>query len=322
MKSKYLRVMRAAGWLAVIALLWMPPPVYAFKTHLIKYLFEFTGSPEKRFEQPTDLAVNGKKQIYVLDGVNSRVVAFDYQGKYLFEFGSAGKEDGQLNMPLGLDLDKKGNVYIADTRNHRLQIFGSQGKFIEKYDLPKFKTSLKEPDPTDVLVVTPRDGDETLYIADNDNHRVLVLERENLKLVRTIGKHGFEEQGSFRYPFKLASDSDYSLYVVDVLNTRVQKFSSTGKYLRKIGRWGIKEGTFYRPKGVAVDNEDNVYVSDSYMGVIQAFKPTGEYDGVLAEREDLEKKFKTPVHIYLDQQKRLYVIEELDDRVSVYNILN
>lgn len=298
----------------------VPGKAFAFRTTLIKFLFEITGGPNLPFEQPTDLAVGKGEMIYVLDGVNNRVEVFSYDGKFKFAFGKEGSGKGEFNSPLGLDVDNTGKIYVADSRNHRVQIFNAKGKYLEEFSLQNRRTN-KPPDPTDVLVFTPRDGDELLYVVDNDNHRVLVFDKDTLKFKFEFGRHGFEEAGSFRYPFKLAHDRQENIYVVDVLNTRVQKFSKDGKFDRKIGRWGIQEGTFFRPKGIAVSADEKVYVSDGYMGVVQVFRSEGSYHSVLAEHPRLEKKFKTPIHIYFDQNNRFYVIEQLSDKVSVYNLV-
>ena len=303
-----------------ILLCGIPENVFAFRTTLIKFLFEIKGGPNLPFEQPTDLAVGSGGFIYVLDGVNNRVEVFDYNGKFKFSFGKAGPDKGEFNSPVGLDVGSEGNVYIADSGNHRIQIFDAKGKFKDEFSLQNRKTPTL-PDPTDILVFTPRDGDELLYVADNNNHRVLVFDKETLGFKFEFGRHGFEEVGSFRYPFKLARDSREFIYVVDVLNTRIQKFSKDGKFDRKIGRWGIQEGTFFRPKGIAITGDDRLFVSDSYMGVVQVFNTGGIYHSVLAEHANLEKKFETPIHIYFDKQNRLYVIEQLADKISVYQLV-
>jgi DNA-binding beta-propeller fold protein YncE len=293
----------------------------AFEVKLVKYLFEIKGGPDTPFNQPTDLAIGKHKRIYVLDGVYDRVQVFDGQGNFLFVFGKTGSSDGELNRPVGLDVDRQGNVYVADSRNHRVQVFDPDGHYINKIVLPTEGTQTP-PDPVDVLIINPHDEIETLYVTDNDNHRVLAYEKENLKFLFKFGVHGFEEAGSFRYPFSLASDSDYNyIFVVDVLNTRVQMFDRKGNFVRKIGGWGIREGTFFRPKGVTSDADDNIYISDSYMGVIQLFRPDGSYVSVVGTQNNKEEKFKTPVRIYIDQEQRLYVVEELANKVSVYSLL-
>ncbi len=293
----------------------------AFPVKVVKFLFEIKGGPNAPFNQPTDVAVGKGGKIYVLDGVNARIQVFDNKGNYLFKFGSFGSGNGQFNMPLGMGVDRQGNIYVADSRNHRLQVFGADGKYVEQIALPKDK-GLMPPDPADVLIVSPRDEAEILFVTDNDNHRILMYDKESLQLIGRFGGHGFEDEvGNFRYPFSLASDMDQeNVFVVDVLNTRVQMMDNKGKFIRKIGAWGIREGTFFRPKGVAVDADDRVYVSDGYMGVVQIFKKNGSYVSVVGSGKNKEIKFDSPIRVYIDKKQRLFVVEELSHKVSVYSL--
>jgi hypothetical protein len=71
--------------------------------------------------------------------------------------------------------------------------------------------------------------------------------------------------------------------VVDVLNTRVQKFDPFGNYISDIGSWGVLPGQLFRPKGVAIDRRNRVFVSDSYTGLIQIFTDFGRFLGVVCE---------------------------------------
>ncbi|MBI5789179.1 MAG: NHL repeat-containing protein [Candidatus Schekmanbacteria bacterium] len=273
-----------------------------------------------KFHEPTDVVVGKNSRIYVLDGVNHRVQVFESNGNFLFKFGEFGSDEGSLNMPMGLGADRAGNIYVADTRNHRVQVFDSNGKYLKKIELPRKKGDEALPDPTDVLVVSPPDEDEKIWITDNDNHRIHIFDKDTLKLETTVGRHGFDEEGKFRYPHNMTVDSSYNVYVVDVLNTRVQVFTRAGKFLREIGEWGIKEGTFFRPKGVAVDAHDRVYVSDGYMGVVQVFTKDGEYVGVIAKDKNKELKFNVPISIYIDGTNRLYVVQELGHKLSVFKL--
>jgi sugar lactone lactonase YvrE len=157
-------------------------------------------------------------------------------------------------------------------------------------------------------------------VVDNDNHRVLVYNLTNFKLVNAYGKPGTAKL-EFKYPFMITQDKNKSLYVVDVTNTRVQVLNPEGLFVASIGSWGIEKGEFFRPKGVAIDKDNRVFVSDSYMGVIQVFKPTGEFHAVVGDPSNhAVKKFKTPVGLYIDHNNRLYVVEMFADRVGVYSI--
>jgi DNA-binding beta-propeller fold protein YncE len=111
------------------------------------------------------------------------------------------------------------------------------------------------------------------------------------------------------------------LYIVDVINTRVQVLNPDGLFVAFIGGWGVEKGEFFRPKGVAIDKESRVFVSDSYMGIIQVFDSNGEFHAVVGDPEKgAVKKFVTPTGLFIDNHNRLYVVEMLANKVSVYHI--
>ena len=276
-----------------------------------KHLFDIQSG----FLHPSDVTVGAKERIYVLDGVNNRVKVFNAGGKYLSSFGSRGTGEGGFNHPLGIDSAKDGSIYVADSGNRLIQVFTSTGHF--KFQFPvNVQDSPRPPDPVDVVV---DDENNRCYVIDNDNHRVLVYTKDGARLLKTWGVSG-EKPGEFHFPFLGALDNQSTLYVVDVLNTRVQAFNPEGRAMAYIGKWGVDRGQFYRPKGVTVDNKDRIYVSDSYLGVIQIFKRFRKFKGVLGNGDNQVLRFKTPVGIYIDDKFRLYVVEMLLNRVSVYQL--
>jgi len=285
--------------------------VHAIKLTYVKHLFDITDN----FNQPSDIAVSAKGLIYVVDGVNNKIKVFDQNGKLLFKFGKKGSLHGQFNFPLGIDIDASGKVYIADSGNHRIQVFTPAGDYISQIKVPP-KDNVPS-DPTDVVV---NESENRLLVADNDNHYILSYDLSTGKLVSTYGSPGMEKR-EFRYPFLMASDTSNYIYIVDVINTRVQVLNPDGKFVTIIGGWGVEKGRFFRPKGVAVDTNDRVYVSDGYMGVIQVFQSTGGFYSAIGDRDSKSvKKFVTPTGLFVDSNNRLYVVEMFAGKVSVYSI--
>lgn len=45
-------------------------------------------------------------------------------------------------------------------------------------------------------------------------------------------------------------------------NSRIVRFSSTGKYIKAWGRFGKGQGEFNLPHGIAIDEENIIYVAD------------------------------------------------------------
>ena len=81
-------------------------------------------------DQPSDIAVGPQGRIYLVDGVNNRIVVTDADGKLQFTFGRSGGGPGELQHPMGIDISKKSQVFVADTGNHRIQVFDPQGRFL------------------------------------------------------------------------------------------------------------------------------------------------------------------------------------------------
>jgi DNA-binding beta-propeller fold protein YncE len=286
---------------------------YGIRRINVKHLFDITAN----LNAATDVSVSKDHQVYVVDGTNHKIRIYDRNGNYLSSFGKKGSENGEFRFPLGIDIDNSGKVYIADSGNHRLQIFHPDGQFIAKIPIP---SNNKQPaDPSDVAVDNSRNR---CYVVDNDNHYILVYDLSNRKLIGTYGSPGSGKL-AFRYPFLITLDKDKYIYVVDVINTRVQVLNPEGLFVEFIGGWGVEKGEFFRPKGVAIDRNNRVYVSDSYMGVIQIFNSNGEFFAVVGDpAKSAPKKFKTPMGLFIDNNNRLYVVEMLANRVSVYHIEN
>lgn len=53
------------------------------------------------------------------------------------------------------------------------------------------------------------------------------------------------------------------VYVTDVMNHRIEKFSSSGTYLTQWGQHGRADGYFDFPTGVAADPFGYVYTAES-----------------------------------------------------------
>ncbi len=261
--------------------------------------------PEKDpFNMPSDVAVGPEGDVYVLDGVHHRVVVYDADGGFRLQFGAQGSSPGQLLHPLGITTSPDGKVCVADSGNHRVQVFTPDGRPLEVIPLPTSGLQAA-PDPTDVAVDPAR---QRLYIADNDNHHVLVYSLANHRFEAVWGTPG-QGQRQFRFPFLIDFSSDGYLFVVEPINTRVQVLNSSGKFVRFVGGWGVRPGQLFRPKGVAVWG-NRVLVTDSYLGSIQAFNLDGCFLGVLTDAAGAPMKFTTPTGIAIDAgHRRLYVVE-------------
>lgn len=95
------------------------------------------GSGPGQFRGATDLAIDNRNgDIYVVDSGNNRVQRFDRDGRFISQFGGAGRGAGQLDRPFGIAIDRDGYIYIADTGNKRIQKFAPGRLFNQPYVNP------------------------------------------------------------------------------------------------------------------------------------------------------------------------------------------
>lgn len=266
--------------------------------------------------QPSDIAIGADGSLFLVDGVNHRIVVVEPGGRIKSTFGKQGTGPGEFRFPLGICITDDGRIFVADTGNRRIQIFDSRFKHIGGFPVVTWGT--KHPaDPVDVLV-SRLDGN--VYISDNDNHSIRVY-KQNGEFLFRWGKFG-EGSGEFRYPGMLFSNDANEIFVVDVLNTRVQKFDPFGGFIADIGSWGVLPGRLFRPKGVVVDKFRRVFISDSYLGVVQVFSDQGQFLGVVSENGE-KMKFRTPVGMAINEDTgKLYIVEMRENRINVVGLKN
>lgn len=85
-------------------------------------------------ELDTQLAVDGRGDIFALGTFNQAVFHFTSDGRFRNQFGSTGDEPGQFTAPSEIAVDAEGRVYISDFDG--ILVFSSDGRFIRVFDIP------------------------------------------------------------------------------------------------------------------------------------------------------------------------------------------
>lgn len=132
----------------------------------------------------------------------------------------------------------------------------------------------------------------------------------NGKLLLKLGESKVAGNDRFHFskPTDIAIANDGSFYVSDGYgNSRIIKFSASGKYLFEWGRKGIKEGEFDIPHGISLDDNGNVYVADRENNRIQIFDSTGKFI-----KEITDKSFGAICAVAFDNKaSTLFAVDDL-----------
>jgi DNA-binding beta-propeller fold protein YncE len=174
------------------------------------------GETPRNFNQPTAVVVSPSGDVYVADGyVNSRVVKFTSEGKYLMSWGKRGNGHGEFNTPHAIALDSKGNVYVAERLNDRVQVFDPDGHFLAEW--PGFPG-------VDSIFIRPNG---VTYIGTNRDWSILKLDLTGSRL-QTISKNG-----AFSYAHGIYVDSEDSIYIADPIANNADGSASKFKVVKR-----------------------------------------------------------------------------------------
>ncbi len=313
-----------------------------------------TGGLGGEMQTPYGVAIDSSGNVYVVEINNNRIQKFDSSGTWLRAWGKnvngggvfgvctvaascqagfTGGLGGEMNTPAAVATDSSGNVYVADESNQRIQKFDSSGTWLRAwgknvngggvFGVCTVAASCQagttgglggEMNFPDAVAV---DASDNVYVADSGNNRIQKFDSSGTWL-RAWGKNvngggvfgvctvaascqggttgGLG--GEMSSAFGIATDASSNVYVADGGNQRIQKFDSSGTWLRAWGKnvngggvfgvctvaascmagsIGALGGEMFQPVGVGTDASANVYVGDSNNYRIQEFDSSGTW---------------------------------------------
>ncbi|BDG06846.1 SMP-30/gluconolactonase/LRE family protein [Anaeromyxobacter oryzae] len=312
-------------------LVWPPPPEKA----RIKFVKAFSSEEQLRtgafdvalrvlvpssgdvvVAQPTGLALTpDEKALFVACSSAGRLLRVDLSSGSM---KIVAQDEGRSpSRPFSVAVDAAGKFYVSDLAQNAIWVYAPDGKF-----LLRLQNAFLER-PTGIAIDRRR---QLLYVVSgvsnhSDKHRVEVFSLAG-EHVRTIGTRG-SGPGEFNFPTNVAVGPDGTLYVVDMLNFRIQVFDPEGQLLGMFGQIGAGQpGTFDKAKAIALDAFGNIYVTDSQQGFVQLFNPRYEPLMAFAGRANVPGFMLVPTAIVIDSRNTIYVADFAAGLVNVYELIN
>ena len=118
-----------------------------------------------------------------------------------------------------------GLVYVCDRGADRVQVFRKDGTYVK--EMVYNPATLNQGSTWDIAFSKDADQ-EFIYLADGQNFKISVIDRESMEVLYTYGQGG-RQPGTFYAPHSVATDSEGNLYTTETYEgSRVQKFVYQG----------------------------------------------------------------------------------------------
>lgn len=253
------------------------------------------------FSFPSDICGNNEGEVYVLDGMNNRVVILRSNGR----IDEIIPQRESFYKSVGIAWIKNA-LWIADTPRSRLLRMELNGRISKIVELSHGT------EPVGITAVG-----NNIALTDRVNHAITVVD-ENTREKYYWGKRG-EKIGQFINPSFLTTDSDNRLVISDMLNRRVVSYSQSGRFPQMIAKPGVEQGQVFRPKGIGIDSKNQIWIVDGYTGSLQSFSQQGKFLGV-ATHKHKTIQLNAPMGVWVDTKDQLWVVESRANKVSVWQL--
>lgn len=95
----------------------------------VKRSFAPRGIGEGKINSPKYLRKFGNK-LFILDYDAKKIVTYNTDGEFLFEFGGEGDAPGKMIRPYSMSIDENGLIWIVDAEMSKLLVFDDNGTYI------------------------------------------------------------------------------------------------------------------------------------------------------------------------------------------------
>ncbi|MSU77370.1 MAG: hypothetical protein EXS16_04650 [Gemmataceae bacterium] len=159
------------------------------------------------------------------------------------------------------------------------------------------------------------DGRDNVYLLHRIKPYVLVFDKS--------GKHIRSWDGDFKIPHGLRIDADGNVWIADMANHLVQKFTPEGKLLLSLGQKdkpGLASDQFNKPADVGFGPDGEFYVADGYGNSrIAKFSKDGKFVQDWGVKGKGESQFNIPHVVMLDAKNRVIVGDRENLRVQIFD---
>lgn len=202
------------------------------------------SNSETHFGRIAEIAIDAAaNEVYFADGyTHKRVVVVDLATgafkRYWGAYGNTPDDNTDVTYTPGepgpqqfrgpvhcAEPSNDGLVYVCDRGADRIQVFRKDGTFVREVVITP--ATLSQGSTWDIAF-SPDDEQKFIYLADGQNFKVYIIDRESMEVLYNFGDGG-RQPGLFFAPHSIATDSQGNIYTTETYEgKRIQKFLYQG----------------------------------------------------------------------------------------------
>jgi len=246
---------------------------------------------------PEDVAVDSNGNVYVVERYGHRIKKMDPSGNIIKTIGSYGyNRNGKFYYPTKIAIDTNDNIYVSDYT--RIQKLNSDGVWQKNFTGQSRVRNVAVDSAGNVFAINSSGRDlfkwnssgsseggiscgnacyglteynGTIYATDTGAYpRIKKWRSSNL---------GWAGQTDIKYNYypRDIEVTSQGVYLTNMYNNQVQKYSLSGVYQKVWGSYGTGNSQFKYAYGLGSDSSNNIYVADRNNHAIKKFDSNGNY---------------------------------------------
>ncbi|CAF1155580.1 unnamed protein product [Adineta steineri] len=278
------------------------------------------GQKLNQLNYPYGIFIDGKKNIFITDYANHRIVEWKYnakEGQIIAGGNKQGDRMNQLSNPTDMIVDPQNHsIIIADGGNRRVIRWWNQ--------IPQILI-----ENIHCLGLT-MDKNGFLYVSDaekNEVRRWQMGEYNNEGIIVAGGNEEGNKLSHRNFPNFIFVDEDQSVYVSDRNNHRVMRWRKGAKEARIVAGGNGKGANLNQlsyPQGVIVDDLGRIYVADFGNHRVMRWcegKEEGEIVVGGNGKGNQSNQLNYPRGLSFDDEAHLYVVDYGNQRIEKFEII-
>lgn len=204
------------------------------------------GKKNEVFGRISDIAVDTRGDIYVLDFELKRVHVYDSTGSFLLSFGREGKGPGEFSFPSAIYIDKYDEIFIAD--RDEVDVFDLGGNYSKSFPIEATSAigGLKKDSKGNIFLSFFEIFDQNIIHKYDSNGEHLISFCDSYAKGKDIDVRAENTFAGGHFDI----DKEDVIYFTQKLPYEIRKFDCQGNLLSRIYR----ENSFMKPPDEFVEN--------------------------------------------------------------------